>query len=555
MEKIVNFIKNNQKLAVAISAGIVILASLPVYFYVYKSHGYLITRYDEVLLARNWSQTGFLSYENEKNTVIKSTDLAREGVPSTLGNKLTYYMYGYIFRWFNFSQSLPMYVAFSLYAISAALLFVLIRRLFGWELGLLSAGINLVAPFFLPYILSVGKTEFAYFFFTIGTLIYFWPVKNNKILKLILVAVFFALAVAARNSYFVAILPVAIMEFFFSGLNFRKRFKNAAILSVVYLLIAAPLAFLGGNSYIGLTLGGQKFESFHILDHLYPDPYTYAVEKDEYIDRVIASKQNSPLMEKFAFWGDSGMFLETFGSKPVGFIKGYLIPIVFSFVFYMRAFASLIVFGGGLVWLLVLFGAKKMHQDKTKKDFLLFSAVSLVCWYIALSITRTSNYSHYIMLIFPLAVLSAVGLLDLAKYIAGHFNLQGIKKMGLIIVFVIALLLPMAEISWWHMRDYFQNSSGEAAGEEFVKTHKAQDFPDSGTIAVGYFPKAPVLLNYYFDKNFIYFNPDTIKKIILQNKLDSVFKEYGVVGYVGYEKDMVMIIEEAGQNKYINYNK
>ncbi|PJE57850.1 MAG: hypothetical protein COU81_03820, partial [Candidatus Portnoybacteria bacterium CG10_big_fil_rev_8_21_14_0_10_36_7] len=331
-------------------------------------------------------------------------------------------------------------------------MFLIIKKLFGWSVGLISAGINLVAPFFLPYILSVGKSEWAYFFFIIGTVIYFWPTNYKKISRLAFVGIFLSLSVASRNSYFVTILPVVIMELWFYREALKRRFINVAVLFATFLIIAVPFAFIGSNSYIGLTFGGHKFESFHILGHLFPDPYTFKNERDHYINDLIVKNQNASIKQKFSFWGDSGMFLDTFGATKVGILRSQIIPIIFSLDFYLEAFLSLIVFGGGLMWVLILFGAKILAKEGESNDFIKFSIISFFAWYVALSVTRTTNYPHYLMLIMPLLVFSAVGLLSLARYIISYFEFRQLAKKLVIILVVCMVLLPMFEISWWHLR-------------------------------------------------------------------------------------------------------
>lgn len=554
IDKIKAIFLNHPKKATIIAALFVFAISFALYFSIYHSKGFLITRYDEVLIARNWAQTGILGYENVDNVVISTKLMSTQGVVTTLGNKLTYYIYGMIFRAFGFHQSLPMYVSFFLYAVSAALLFLLIKKLFGWSIGLLAAAINLVAPFFLPYILSVGKSEWAYFFFIVATLIYFWPVRDKKIGRLIWAGLFFGASVAARNSYFVIILPIIFLELFVSQqFVWKKKIMRSLILSVAFLLVAAPFSFSGGNSYLGLIFGGQKFEASHILDHIYPDPYTAHTEGSQYINGLIDKSKSYSFSQKVSFWGDSGMFLRLFDSARVGFFWGRVIPTIFSFVFYLRAFLSLIVFGGVLMWLLVVLGFKKISANKSNKSFLIFAVVSLISWYVSLSLAETSNYPHYLMLVYPLVVLAGAGIYVLAEYVSDYFALKDWRRLCAMILVSIAFLLPMLEISWWHLRDYYQNSMAEVAGESFVKNHKSEDFSQNGVIMVGYFPKASVLFNYHFDRSFIYFHPDTIKSLATQGKLESVFKSYKISGFLGYDEDITSLISQQTHNQLKQY--
>ena len=56
-------------------------------------------------------------------------------------------------------------------------------------------------------------------------------------------------------------------------------------------------------------------------------------------------------------------------------------------------------------------------------------------------------------------------------------------------------------------------------------------------IAVGVTGRAPQILNWYTDYSFVYFAPDTVGKLLNENKLQWAFNQFGVTKIVGYDKN------------------
>lgn len=566
---------SRKKLAIFLSSLLIFFISFSIFYFIYSSRGFLITRYDELLIARNWAKTGIAAYESKDNVILASDLIIQEGVPTTLGNRLTFYIYGIIFRSFGFFQTLPVFISFALYSLAAVLLFILFLKIFDFKIALIAASLNLVSPFFLPYTISLGKSEWAYLFMVLATIIYFWPVKQKGAGRLVLTGLFLGLSVASRNSFFIVFLPFLFLEtypfirkfflfrIFTSEKNiFKKNILRPIILSLVFLAVAAPFSLLGNNSYFGLAFGGQKFESFHILGHLFPDPYTYRTQGDEFIKDFLKEQDNGSLMERFRLWGDSGMFLEDFSATgSFGIFRTRIIPIFYSIYVYLKAFLSLIVFGGLLLWLLIFIGFSKLTKikDKENEELLVFFAAFFILWFLGLIIPKTSNYPHLIMLSFPILAMSSLGLEELAGAIAKINYLDKLSKGVAMAAVIIVFLFSFWQLSWWHLREYYNNSFAEAAGERFIKNYRgANPFNSAGlenVIAVGYFQKAPVLFNYHFDRNFIYFAPKTLQKLAAQKKLDDVFKDYQISGFVGYEKNISDLINKETNNRLKNYDE
>ena len=107
-----------------------ILSFLRIAPVVYK--GYAPTGlHENIILARNLAISGKYSIENKNNVILSSSKVAQEGVISTFGNKLTIYIYSFIFKILGFSPNLPFYVSVLMFAFSAVLIFLIIFEIFG----------------------------------------------------------------------------------------------------------------------------------------------------------------------------------------------------------------------------------------------------------------------------------------------------------------------------------------------------------------------------------------------------------------------------------------
>ena len=114
---------------------IIFFSSLLVHYFLYWHWGFVHTEYFNLVIARNWAQTGQLSFENQLNVILSTGDVKEQGVPTDLGNKLTYFIYGLLFKILGFNPLLPLHVSFILYSLAAVCVFLIGWRLFGEGVG------------------------------------------------------------------------------------------------------------------------------------------------------------------------------------------------------------------------------------------------------------------------------------------------------------------------------------------------------------------------------------------------------------------------------------
>jgi len=82
------------------------------------------------------------------------------------------------------------------------------------------------------------------------------------------------------------------------------------------------------------------------------------------------------------------------------------------------------------------------------------------------------------------------------------------------------------------------NTSNMKIVMSFVDIIEKEDLNNKNIIATDYHPSVPLALNYYTNKNFIYFHPETIKRLLAENSLQSVFDKFRVSHIIGFENDL-----------------
>ena len=73
---------------------------------------------------------------------------------------------------------------------------------------------------------------------------------------------------------------------------------------------------------------------------------------------------------------------------------------------------------------------------------------------------------------------------------------------------------------------------------DIIKYAEDQLNKKTDIIAVGVTGRAPQILNWYTDYSFVYFAPDTVGKLLNENKLQWAFNQFGVTKVMGYDNEL-----------------
>jgi len=507
----------SSKIKILIIVLILFLASLAIYYYPVYKKGYSFGfNAGNLILARNFAETGQYKMESKQNVILNSSLSAKDGIPYNPGNELTYIIYGYIFKYFGFNQNLALYFSIILWALSGIILFFLVNKLFNLKIAIIFNVIFIFLPVILQGALLSGFYEWAILFFSIALYLFF-NVKNKLFwLNIILAGIFFSLSILCRNAFMVSVVPFIIYEFYR-----HKSVKKLISLGVPIVLIVGM--FLGYNFLAGRNTDYLPKDdiNFSNYGHLYPDPYTFHFEKESYLNSI-QNTSNSLFSE----------YLLKYGHKVS--LKNQLIMYFDSIKFYPKEFIKLIISGGPLIILLMFLGI--YYLFKIDKKLFKFFILWFVVWYVALVILKTNNWDHFLELSWPLILLIALGIYYLFNFII-ELNIKNNFKYIALILISLFIILHFSQCDKWMLHEEY-NTSNMKIVMSFVDIIEKEDLNNKNIIATDYHPSVPLALNYYTNKNFIYFHPETIKRLLAENSLQSVFDKFRVSHIIGFENDL-----------------
>jgi hypothetical protein len=500
----------------------------------YRGYSYSISA-DNLILARNLSFANKYSLEDEKNVVLSSSLIAEKGMSSGALNKLTSVIYGKIFNIFGFNPDTPLYVSLFFYALTTVLLFLLILKLFNLKIALIFAGVDIFMPFVLAGAIWFGFYEWAMLFFIIAILIYLWKEKPNA-WRLLLSGLFFGLAALARNAFLISFIPFVVYDWYVNFIYKKdwRRFRLwlwptakrifVFILPVILLWGGMMLSdYSRGISSYYLTKGDIGYDG-----HLFRDPYTYHFEKDSYIEEI-----------KNTADGETIGYLKKYG-YDINW-KQYLTIYFYSTKYYLNNFFRQPTLGGPLIIFFLILGA--IYLFKNRRSLLTLSVLWVGILFFILIYLGTSNWDHFLEIRFPLVLLISSGIFWSLKWLS-----QAIQNKKTYFLLSGAILLTIffhfiQSDKWMFHENYLYSRAEEKVNlVELIKKSNI-DIDVNDVIAIS---KDPLFLNYYTDHNYIYFSPETIEKLLKENKLKWAFDQFGVTYILGFDNLSWDIIDPTG---------
>lgn len=493
---------------------------------------------DNLILARNLDLTSTYRIDSQKNVVLSSEVVAQEGVDSNIGNKLTSILYAWVFKVFGFSQSLPLYLSLLLYALTSVILFLLVFRLFNLPVALLFSLFDVFAPLVFQYAITPGMYEWAIFFFSLGFLIYLYPKKSGdknhpeKLITLFLAGIFLALASLTRNSLLLAALAFFIYDFWQTR-SFKRIIVFVLPLVIFWGIYLGPTYLHSGNS--GNTyLGGGNYSGYL---HFMPDSYTWFYDRDNYIATII-DDTNYDYIQGLAHYG-----------YPTS-LKNRLLMYWASIKSYPMAIFDQTMLGGPLILLFMMWGG--IYLYKKDRGLLKFFGYWLIVVYIFLVILGSNHWGHLLSLEFPLFVLAALGSWQAIQFIKKQ-TIRKNSSYALNSIFVILLFLHLIQSDKWAFHEAYTYSNIEPSRElvELVKDNESELNRKNDVIAVGLDNQLASLVNWQTDFSAIYFDEETIKKLLEEDKLEWAFDQFKVTAVLGYSPELMAQISQSSNVKTI----
>jgi len=511
-------------------------------------------------IARSISETGLYSFEDSKNVFLASSLIENKGEKSLAGNKLTTYLYASVFNVFGV-LSPDKLVLFSILLNSLTLLIFafIVSKLFDFKITLLFSFIYILLPYNWLQIYSIGTYEFATFFLSLFFLFFLpacipkfaagLPAKNSihdsvhyrvheKIL-LILAGLFLVLSAMAREA-FLLLIPILFVYL----LYYKKKKEIVCLFTpiVLILLIFYLPGFLNkdsSNVYSKLFFSNKEkersFDDFVVYSHLYPDPYTYHFERENYLENY------NQQMEKVGFVESLKMkkVLGNIGERGVRFWERLMLGDILL-LGHLGYFVSLEESGGPFVLFFALIGLFLFLKKKNKELFGFF-----VFWFLGtlvlLSYVALVSRTHMMDFSWAIPFLASLGVF----YLIDRLDKNKVFSMFLVFTFLYSIVLANHVV-------FGKVYDEKPKTVKIENVSKSIDYIDDGdVIAIGMHTQDAILLNYLANKSVLVFKGGNIEKLLEENKLSEVFEEFRVKYVFGYSDELTEEIISATEVKNI----
>lgn len=511
----------------------------PVIFKGYSTHTFTTNS----LMGRNVYLTGLYSAENDLNVFLAPSLVKEYGHISIYGCKLTSLAYGYVFKITGLPDENDI-VLFSivLHALTLIIFTGIVLYLFKFKTAIIFSLIYIFLPFNWRQPYHLSTYEFALFFLSLFFLFYLYGVKKGVLtdwvqklslgrgICLIMSGGFMALACLAKES----LLLIVPVMFIFLWLKKQKIQLFYIFLPFIVIFGVFWLPNISNNIYLQLftteATDEAKSADFHFYGHIYPDPYTYHFEREEYLDKLKDQSSSLPFVERIV----EAKALKNMGIEDISIVDRLRVGVVNSTRHIFRFF-SLEDFGGPFIFLLALLGIYNLRKkNRYLYQLFIFWIVSAI---FLMSFVVLAVRNHLTDFGLALTLFISLGVLAFSRILIKHFDLKDKKAsvVYLLILLVVLYNLVLVNHFGWS-RTY--DSSNYSVINVYSQEIKNLNILDEDVIAVNLHANDLYYLNYATNKSFVMFNPNTIEGLLEKDKLGNVFEEFGVKYILGYSDEL-----------------
>ncbi len=507
----------------------------------FKGYSATVSR-GSLLLARNYFQEGIYGTENSLNIILAPSLVKEQAQNSIVGNKLTSVVLAQIFR----ITGLPEYnnlifVSIAILVLTLIIFTIVVYYLFDFKIAALFSLVYVLLPFNWYYIVyNFGTYEICLLFFSLFSLLFFIGLKSEfkyRYFLIFLSGIFLALTGIAKEAMFTA------APAFFLYLLFRKE-KKCLIYTFIPFIIIVSLFWLpeifSGKDYYAQPLKADieertDFFDFFLYHHIFPDPYTYHFDRENFLNDLRLSVV-SP---------DLGMFEEieaikvsaTQAFKSPGLVGRLKVGTV-NFLRHSFRFFAIEDIGGPFIFLLFIFGFLFLKREHSYLYW--FFVFWIVFFLFFASYVYMGTRNHLMDFSWGIALVIALGLLFLINILSQYFRMgdNGKRIMGaLLILLVLYNLVLSNHVLWGRIYD----NEEYLAADTHVREIKKFKIKDEEIIALSS-PGIPGTqwekIAYQTEKSIVIFAPKTIEKLIEQKNLQPAFDKFNVKYVLGYSPEL-----------------
>jgi len=488
------------------------------------------------VVARNLVLTGKFSQESAKNVILNSERIRQEGTTSSKGDKLIAICNAGIYKLFGMPDAnKAVLISVFVNALAFLFFFFTVWQLFNYKNALIFSGIYIFLPVIWATSLNSNSYEYAFLFLSISLFIFFSKWERYKWLKYGLVGIFLALCFLSRDAMALLAPAMLIWLWIYKRKAILPLFGSLLLVIAIFTFIFNGVFGKSSNYHLAFfRVGGESAmaRDFGFYGHLYPDPYTYHYEKEDYLAQKKQEMKEGGLLARHGI----AKRMSNVESSRISLLHHFTIaPILLAK--HLASIISLENVGGPLIFLLFLLGL--LYLFKNKKPLFNFCWLWIASVFFFCSFVALAQRNHVMDFGFIMALLVSLGIIRLAGLIS---NYEGIKNKFLkknYLIFIILLLVIYQLVLSSHVvfgRVY--DSSDYLKLKAYQEIILEADITAQDIMATPLDNSDIYTINYLTDKSIIKFDKNTVKKLLDENKLDFAFQEFKVTKILGFSPDM-----------------
>lgn len=529
--------KLNKKILITVFLLAVFFLAVGVWYSPIIFKGYPIQGVSkEIVLARNYYQSGILADQNDLNVTLAPSLVKKEGHPLVLFEYLGSFFYAQIFK----ITGIPDYhnlvlISLILCALVLVLFTILTLHLFNIKVAAVFSLIYIFSPIGWSLSQSQGDYEFCLLFWALCLIFYFLGIKKTKQSRNKLNNLFFAisgifLALSALSAEVTLVFALA----FFIFLVVKKLKKQLLYIFIPFIILLIifwlPSVISGENRY--LTLFSHKAPEksvFSVYTHVFPDPYTYYFEKEEFLGKI--KDQDLGWIENLQTKKD----LTNYGFAGIGFFER--IKVGFYILFqHISRFFSLEDFGGPFILLLWILGMIYLKKKNVflYKLFIYWIGISLFVFSFVILVGR----NHLMDFIWPIILGVVLGSFYILQIVKNHFQIKDKKALILDVIIIGLILYSLLLVNHVVLgRKYDKDSVPRSM--VYAQEIKKLDIEDMEVIAIPEdFPGQADTLNYLSNKSLVIFRSSTLNRLLEEDKIKQALEAFDVKYILGYSDEL-----------------
>lgn len=501
---------------------------------------------EQMHLARNYHETGVFAVQNSQNITISSDLIKKEGRPLVISQHLGLFFYAKIFDIIG----VPDYnnlilLSIILYALVLVLFTVLVLYLFNFKIAIVFALIYIFSPLGWGLTSFLGSYEFCLLFWALFFIFYFLGVRktqfsqSSKFNNLFFAVSGIFLALSALSAEVTLVFALALFMF----LIVKKLKQQLIYIFVPFIILLIifwlPSVLSGENKYISLFTGQRTEKLVSIAPlHVFPDPYTYYFEKEEFLENI--RNQDLGWIEDLQIKKD----LTNFGFEKINLFERIKVGF-YILSHHISRFFSLEDFGGPFILLLWVLGMVYLKRKNIflNKLFIYWICISLFVFSFVILVSR----NHLMDFIWPIILGIVLGLFYILDIIKNHFQIKNKKALILDVIIIGLILYNLVLINHVVLgkkydKDFVPRSMTYAQEIQELEISSAE------VIAIpGDFPGQVATLNYLTNKSFVIFKDSTLNKLLKEGKIKQALEAFNVKYILGYPDELSnKIVAETG---------